>query len=36
MTLQQAQTIDAYEASRERKGPVTTAPWQDGPAELVR
>jgi 3-isopropylmalate/(R)-2-methylmalate dehydratase small subunit len=24
MTLQQAQTIDAYEASRERKGPVTT------------
>ena len=25
MTLQQAQTIDAYEAERERKGPVTTA-----------
>ena len=25
MTLQQAATIDAYESSRERPGPVTTA-----------
>jgi 3-isopropylmalate/(R)-2-methylmalate dehydratase small subunit len=36
LTLQQAEAIDAYEASRERPGPVTTAPWQDVPAQPAR